>query len=178
MAGDCCGAGAAGLGYGSLWAGESSARPRQPRDGSTQGMSRAHQTRTDCCHCRASGDGCHWAQLPEQPVSPSATFHGLMRWHFGHGMENGSPGWRDGHGLGACSLRQQMPCAFVLSSVDSARICLWAGRAVLNWSPWYPHKLGVTSLLQRREAEWVGLRDPAGHCQQQRTSHPFSSMWP
>lgn len=50
-----------------------------------------------------------------------------------------------------------MLCAFVLSSVDSARICP-SVRAVLNWSPWYPHKLGRTSLPQGREAKWVGLR--------------------
>lgn len=50
-----------------------------------------------------------------------------------------------------------MFCAFVLSSVDTARIFLWA-RAVLNWSPLYPHKLGVTSLPQGREAECISLR--------------------
>lgn len=50
-----------------------------------------------------------------------------------------------------------MLCAFVLSSVGSARTCPWA-RAVINWSPRYPHTPGVTSLPQAREAEWVGLR--------------------
>lgn len=78
VAGDCCRARAAGLGLGSLWAGEGNA---QPPDGSTQGMSNAHQTHPECCHCGTEGDGCHWAQLPKQCVSLSATCHGQMRWH-------------------------------------------------------------------------------------------------
>lgn len=53
----------------------------EAQDGSTQGMSSAQQTRPECCHCTARGDGCHQAQLPERRASPSATFHGLMRWH-------------------------------------------------------------------------------------------------
>lgn len=127
-----------------------------PWDGSTQGMPSAQQTPW-LLSLRGWGARVSLGSSPRAVCITKCHTSWPDEMAFGRGMQHGSPGWRDGHGLGVCSLRQQTLCAFVPSSVGSARTCLWA-RAVIKWSPRYPHTLGVTSLPQAREAEWGGLR--------------------
>lgn len=73
--------------------GRAAAQPWQRRDASTQGFQARTRPAPTACHCRAGGDGCHWAQLPVKPVTKCH-----ISWPdemaLGHGTESNRLGWK------------------------------------------------------------------------------------